>query len=59
MIRVAIANRQTSLSIDRRRLRRAMRMVLREEGVREAEISLALVNDAEIAELHRPVSRRR
>ncbi len=52
MIRVAIANRQTSLTIDRRRLRRAVRMVLREEGIREAEISVALVDDETIGQLH-------
>jgi probable rRNA maturation factor len=52
MIRVAIADHQTSLCLDRRRLRRAVRMVLREEGVREAEISVAVVDDAEISQLH-------
>jgi probable rRNA maturation factor len=50
---VAIADRQTSLCIDRRRLRRAVRTVLREEGVRAAEISLAVVDDAAIRQLHR------
>ena len=52
MIRVAIANRQTALSIDRRRLRRAVRMVLRDEGIDEAEVSLAVVDDAAIRPLH-------
>jgi probable rRNA maturation factor len=53
VIRVAIANCQTSLPIDRRRLRRAVRMVLQEEGTSAAEISLAVVDDAAIRQLHR------
>jgi probable rRNA maturation factor len=52
MIRVAIADRQTSLPIDRRGLRRAVRMVLRGEAVADAEISLAIVDDDAIRQLH-------
>jgi probable rRNA maturation factor len=52
MIRVAITDQQTSLHVDRRLLRRAVRMVLREEGVGEGEISVALVDDEAIALLH-------
>jgi probable rRNA maturation factor len=52
MIRVAIADRQCTMRIDRRSLRRAVRTVLREEGVRAAEISLAVVEDAAIRQLH-------
>ncbi len=53
MIRVAIADRQTTMRIDRRSLRRAVRMVLQKEGIRAAEISLAVVDDAAIRQLHR------
>ncbi len=53
MIRIAIANRQTTLPIDRRLLRRAVRTVLKDEGIDDAEISLAIVDDPTIQELHR------
>ncbi len=53
MIRIDIANRQTTLPIDRRLLRRAVRTVLKGEGIADAEISLAIVDDPTICELHR------
>jgi probable rRNA maturation factor len=53
VIRIAIANRQTTLPIDRRLLRRAVRTVLKDEGIDDAEISLAIVDDPAIQELHR------
>lgn len=53
MIHIAIANRQQALPVDRRRLRRALRTILKEEGIAEAEISLAVVDDRTIGELHR------
>jgi probable rRNA maturation factor len=51
-IRIEIANRQKALAVDRPRLRRAVRAVLLEEGVAEARISLAIVDDPTIQELH-------
>jgi len=53
VIRVPIANRQRLLCVDRRRLRRAVRTVLRDEGVAEGEISLAIVDDRAIREVNR------
>ena len=53
MIRVRVANHQTAVRVNRRRLCRAVRMVLRQEGIDEAEISVAVVDDAAIRQLHR------
>ena len=53
MIRIEIANRQRAIPLDRRMLRRAVRAILADEGVAEAEISIAIVDDREIRELHR------
>jgi probable rRNA maturation factor len=53
LIRIEIANRQRALPVDRRILRRAVRAILADEGVAEAEISLAIVDDRAIHELHR------
>ncbi len=53
MIHIAIANRQRALPVDTRSLRRALRTILRDEGIAEAEISLAIVDDGTIRQLHR------
>ena len=50
---IDIANRQTGLVLDERRLRDAVVRVLTEERVHSATISLALVNDAEIHRVNR------
>jgi probable rRNA maturation factor len=47
-----IANRQKTLPVDRRRIRRAVTAVLRDAGIAEAQISVAVVDDATIARLH-------
>lgn len=52
MIRIAIANQQKLLPLDRRLLRRAVRTALAEAGVEDAEISVAVVDDAAIRRLH-------
>ncbi len=52
MIRIDIANRQNLLPLDRRVLRRAVRTALAEAGISDAEISLAVVDDAAIRQLH-------
>lgn len=49
---VEIANRQRRLKIDRAAIRRAARTILADAGFREAQISVALVDDATIAGLH-------
>ena len=51
-ITVEIANEQSYLSLDRRLLRRAVRGVLRDAGVRKARISVAVVDDETIARLN-------
>lgn len=53
MITVAVANQQDALPLDRRRLRRAVRVILADEGIRQGEISVAVVDDAVIRRLHR------
>ncbi len=52
MIRIHLINRQTALAIDRRQLRRAVRMVLRGEAVDKAEVELAVVDDPAIRQLN-------
>lgn len=53
MIHVEISNRQQALPVDRRLLRRAVRAVLTGEGIADAEVSLAIVDDPTIRDLHR------
>jgi probable rRNA maturation factor len=52
LISITITNRQKSLRVDRRRIRRAVGAIVRDAGIRDAQISIAVVDDAEIAELH-------
>jgi probable rRNA maturation factor len=51
-IAVQIADRQNAIPLDRRLLRRAVAKVLRRAGVREAQISLAVVDDDAISQLN-------
>lgn len=53
VIEVEISNQQTALPIDQQRLVEAVRLVLRGEGVEQAEISLAIVDDPTIHALNR------
>jgi probable rRNA maturation factor len=53
MIRVAIASPQESIEIERALMRQAVRAVLASEGVNDAEISLAFVDNSTIRELNR------
>lgn len=53
MIRIQIADQQKTLRLDRRRLRRAVGMVLADAEIREATISLAVVNDSTMHALNR------
>jgi probable rRNA maturation factor len=53
VIRVHITNLQSDVPIDRRRLRRAVRMVLQDAGITEATMSVAVVDDPTIRDLHR------
>jgi probable rRNA maturation factor len=51
-IAVHITNRQKTLPIDRRRMRRAVEAILRDAEIDEAQISVAVVDDRTIARLH-------
>jgi probable rRNA maturation factor len=53
MIRIQISSEQTALKLDRRRLRSAASRIVRDAGLRQAEISLAIVDDRAIHELNR------
>ncbi len=53
MLIIRIANQQSILPIDRRRMRSAVRVILKEHGIAAGEISVAVVDDAAIARLHR------
>ncbi len=53
MIAVAIANEQKFLTVDRARIRAAVKEVLSSADVSNAEISVAIVDDARIHEVNR------
>jgi probable rRNA maturation factor len=52
LITVSITSRQKTLKVDRRRICRAVRAIVRDAGIAEARISVAVVDDATIARLH-------
>jgi probable rRNA maturation factor len=51
-ITIHITNRQKTLPVDRRRIRRAVAAILGDAGIREAGVSVAIVDDPTIARLH-------
>jgi probable rRNA maturation factor len=53
LIEIAVNNRQRAHRVDRRQLIEAARVVFRGEGVGRGEISLAVVDDAEMRSLNR------
>lgn len=53
MIHVELANLQDVLPVNSRLFRRAVRMVLRDAGVLDAIVSLAVVDDTTMRRLHR------
>ena len=53
MIEIEIANEQESMDIDEDHIRQAVRTVLGREGIRKAEMSIALVDDPRIHEINR------
>src|SRR4051812_44676718 len=53
MGKIAIANPQDAVEIDRRRLREVARAVLEGEGITEGDISLAFVDNATIHQLNK------
>jgi len=52
LIAIAITNRQKTLPIDRRAMRRVIREILRDAGAVEARVGVAVVDDPAIAALH-------
>ena len=52
MISIEIANQQNVLEVDQQRLKAAVAMVLEEERIEDAQISLAVVDDETIHELN-------
>ncbi len=50
---ISIRNRQKRLAVDVGRVRRSLTRLLQELGVEESEVSLLLVDDAQIRELNR------
>ena len=52
-ITISIVNRQKALSVERRRIRRSVLAILRDAEIAEARISVAVVDDAAIAALHK------
>jgi probable rRNA maturation factor len=53
MFEIDFANRQSKHPVNESRLLAAARLVLEEEGIREASVSLAVVDDPTIHELNR------
>src|SRR5262245_19742651 len=52
-MKISIASPQEAVAIDRRQLREVVRLVLEGEGIAEAEISLAFVDNPTIHQLNR------
>jgi probable rRNA maturation factor len=52
LITISITNRQRTVSFDRCRMRHIVEEILTDAGIAEAHISLAIVDDATIADLH-------
>ena len=53
MITIEVTNEQSTLPVDDRRLRRAVRMILQDASISTARISLAVVDDPTIHQLNR------
>jgi len=53
VITIDLTNRQTALRVDESRLREAVRVILEEASIFEAEVSVAVVDDPTIHELNR------
>jgi len=53
VIQIDVANEQSHLKLDEHRLRRAVEMIFEDAGIGAASVSLAVVDDQTMAELHR------
>jgi len=52
MISIDVTNSQTCVPVDEEQFRKAVRTILSEKAIAEAQISVAVVDDATISELH-------
>jgi probable rRNA maturation factor len=52
MLKISITNQQSSLPLQRQRIRKAMSLILKDHVIKSGEISVAVVDDVTIAELH-------
>jgi probable rRNA maturation factor len=52
LISITVTNAQSQLPADKKRLRRAVRMILKDESIERAKIDVAVVDDPTISELH-------
>ncbi len=52
MIRITITNRQKLLRVDRWRIRQTVAAIVRDAGIPDAQINIAIVDDPAIARLH-------
>jgi probable rRNA maturation factor len=52
MLSIAVQNQQRRLRVDKRQLKRALRLVLTDAEIHSADISVAIVDDATIAGVH-------
>jgi probable rRNA maturation factor len=52
MLSIAVHNQQSCLRVDKRLLKKAVRLILEDAGIEAAEISIAVVGDPTIARVH-------
>jgi probable rRNA maturation factor len=52
MLFIAVNNRQSRLRVDKRLLKKAVRLILEDAEIESAEISIAVVDDPTIAQVH-------
>lgn len=52
MLSIAIQNQQSLLRVDKRLLKKAVRIILKDAKIETAEISVAVVDDSTIAQVH-------
>jgi probable rRNA maturation factor len=53
LISIKVTNAQSQVPIDKKKLREAVRIILEDESIPRAKISVAVVDDPTIAELHK------
>ena len=53
MLSIEVANQQTAVALDLSRIQRIVEAILRDAGIAEAQLSIALVDDATIHQLNR------